>query len=42
MGNTGALYRHVYMQVTGGMASRQVRVFLSVPGDTLNDNGRVY
>ena len=42
MANTGALDRHFYMQMTGGKASQQVRVTLSVPGNPFNDNGRVY
>jgi hypothetical protein len=42
MGNTGTLNRQVYIQMTQEMASQQVRVSLSVPGDSLNDDGRVY
>ena len=42
MGNTGALNRLVYIQMTQGMASQQVHTSLSVPGDSLNDDGKVY
>lgn len=42
MGNTEALNRRIYMQMTGGMANQQLHDSLSVPANPLNDNGRVY